>query len=911
MSERDPRFDTMELKKLRQMLSSVKEEQTEDLNLDAIIAEVNGGPTEKKPEKKPVEGRPVQTIPQMQEVPEEPKKAQQEPEQAQEKPEEPTQPKLQEEAAPVQETAEEKEPERKSRWQQFKEELEQAEKAEAAKKPEFVIQEEKLGPERQKEEAIPVRPVSQPEENTEKAHEKPKFVFMQDKLGRDEPAAEFADHVKIPDYHKVETQPGPDGSGVSTASSLKRQDTDLPGLSATWTPERLAVLKERKEAIRRKNLMEAAQMRKEIEARKAAEASAEQPKETQTTEPTAKAEEQPETPAKAARPEKKTGTRRWLFIRNNRKTEDGRPIEPKKTQEEPEEPQARDEIGDITKLDQPQQEEEIRARDPKRATKTCGMRARSLRVRSRLVLLFFLGAAYLTMGGVFGLAVPEKISYTANPSLFLLVLVILEIVSMLSVIDVVSAGLYNLITKKPDLLTAVSVTLISSLAHCIAMILVPSMLGTVPFTAVHLAILYIAVRGEESRASGKQAIYKAASLSKNPVGIYCHRPDKKPRMSTLKFRAQDLEEFLKDIEKPDSSEKLSRICGPAIMLVSLVLALIVALGGGDHSRFLWAYSAISAMGLSFGLLSAFCLPYKHVSRKMLREGVAMAGIRVAGLLSKSRQVVMTDGDLFPAGTVEIEGMRVFGRYTAERVLSYATAVIGGSGSSTYKVFAETLRERYGTPVRASHVLQYESGGLSAEVQEDSVLVGNAAFITRMGIPIQEGKNIPNGVFVVINNEIAGIFAMKYNPCAQSYAGIHTLLRNRKIPVLATRDFNIQPELLEKCFDVEQKELEYPGLSRRSMLSDREYIKEDTLCAIMSWDDVSPYSDCIQAAGKLTRAVTANLWIGLVSSVLGMGIMFFLTFTGAFLSATPLNVLLYLILWDIPVLFISQNTKKSY
>ncbi len=965
MSERDPRFDTMELKELHKMIDSVDQEQSSQFDLDTIIAEVNSKEPPKKaePEKKPDPDKPVQTVPRWTEVKPDP--------------EDEDKPVSEGKAAP-----ETEKPVHKSLWQQFKEEMTGQKRQEPAKeeaqppKPKFVFMEAKLGEERREElkaqsvktqgssvEAASRDLAGKPERQAPAGQKKkPQFVFMEDKLGREEAVqtaqAENLQPEEMPPekqeekgdpspkehkyrFHIVEAQLGQENA--SPSSSLERQDTDIPDLSATWTPERLAVLKERKEELRRRRAMEAAGQqepaKKQEESQKAKrnqkpdnqeaeedgiehiQPLAPEPdvrifhprkKRQPQTEPLREeVPEKPEAEEKAQKPEKKTGKRRrWLFIRSNRRTEDEQPVQPEQNAAQADAgTQGRNEIGDISKLDR--EEEESRAKDPRRATKTCSRRAKFLRMRSRIVLLLLLGAAYLTMGNVFSLPVPQKIAYAVNPSLYLFVLVILEIFSMLIAIDVVGAGLYNLFTKTPDLLTAVSAALIGSLAHSICMILIPSMASTVPFTAVHMAILYTAMRGEEHRASGKQAIYKVASLSKNPIGIYCHNPEKKARMMILKFRTQDMEDFLKDIEKPDSYEKLSRLYGPIVIVVSLVLALVAAFAGGDKSRFLWAYSAILSMALSFGLISAFCLPYKYVSRKMMREGVAIAGVRVAGLLSRSRQVALTDGDLFPAGTVEIEGLRVFGRYTAERVLSYATAVIGGSGSSTYKVFAETLRERYGTPVRAANVLQYESGGLSADIRGDSVLVGGAPFVMRMGIPIQEGRNIQNSVFVVINNEVAGIFAMKYNPCAQSYAGIHTLLRNRKTPVLATRDFNINPILTEKCFDMKHGVLEYPELSRRSMLSDRGYVEKDTLCAILSRDDLAPYSDCIQAAGKLTWAVTANVCLGLLSSILGIVIMFFLTFTGSFLSATPLNVLLYLILWDIPVIFISQNTKKSY
>lgn len=88
------------------------------------------------------------------------------------------------------------------------------------------------------------------------------------------------------------------------------------------------------------------------------------------------------------------------------------------------------------------------------------------------------------------------------------------------------------------------------------------------------------------------------------------------------------------------------------------------------------------------------------------------------------------------------------------------------------MLSESLREQYGRPVRASNVVHYESGGMSADIGGDSVLVGTASFLSRMGLPVSDASNIENGVYVVINSQIAGLISLAYHPTAQTYGAIH-------------------------------------------------------------------------------------------------------------------------------------------
>lgn len=1006
----DSRFDTMELKELKKMLNSVEPTGSEEFDLDAIIAEVNGEAEALKEEKEQAQeiGKAVADSIEKFNAPEETKRPQEEKSKHQQQSRWVA---LREEMAA---TAEKRAEARRQKQEEEKHRQEEYEEQEA-KRPQFVFMEAKLGEAKQEEmraQAVEASG-SAVEKNAEELAEQVAIAEAERRARRKVHKAETIRPIEVKAESREENSlntrsmklekeqkyqfhitAAPLGQKKKPAQAHNGQLVPASDKSTVFdrieetkqNPEKAAERAEKQEAIHKRQALEKElDQHKEFLAAKEAQMHAEEQAKEQNIRKEAidkrraleeelqKKNEQdvnrkvsdagtvktdPEPDVRIFHPKKKLTDQKIQILRmedpemepekqkvqleeklkhSEQKTESRRKrFKFKKLKEKPQSSiseehgkeagqteednhstgasiqQGRDEIGDISKLDQAEfQEEEPAARDPRRATKTCGKRAKSLCLRSRLVFLLFLGAAYLTMGSVLKLPIPSKISYTSSPSLFLLLLVIFEIVSMLLALDIVGIGLYNLFSGKPDFLSAVSCAMTGSLVHCIVMIIVPSLLGSMPFTAVHIAILFTAMKAEQYQFSGKQSIYKVAALSESPVGVYCHKEGKKKRYITVKFRAQEMETFLKDIEKPDTYERISRFYAPAVIIICIVLAFIVSFATGDKERFFWAYSALISMALPFGLISAFGLPYKYVCRKLMREGVAIAGVRTAQLLKRSKQVVLTDGDLFPAGTIEIEGLKVFGRYTAERVLSYATAVIGGSGSSTYKIFAETLRERYGTPVRAVNVLQYESGGLSADIQGDSVLVGGAAFVMRMGVRIREGRNIRNGIFVVVNNEVAGIFAMKYHPCAQSYAGVHTLIRNHKIPVLATRDFNMNPILVEKSFDLKRGIVDYPELSHRSMMSDRNYVEKDILCAIMSRDDLSPYSDCIQAAGKLSQAVSSNLLLGLIAGILGIVIMFFLTFSDAVLSATPLNVLIYLFLWNIPVMFISHNAKNPY
>lgn len=578
---------------------------------------------------------------------------------------------------------------------------------------------------------------------------------------------------------------------------------------------------------------------------------------------------------------------------------------------------SKNEIGNIALLDREAPEEEAEqaeetVRNPKNAARSYARHAQSLRLRAIPVFLLFAAACYLSFAGRFGWPIPDAVSYTKSAYINLLALVAIEVVAMLFAVDIVGIGLYRLATLKPDILTLVSLSLTASLAHAIFVVVTPSAQeGYLTYIPVSLLTLFAAVRSQSSFYAGRQRVYKAATLTDKPAGIYCHEDPRDGVRRAAKAQMDDMIEFLRQIEKPDFYQKFSRIYAPLALAASVGFAAVSSFGQGEPARFLWALSAVLSVAAPLPLVCAFGGAYKNVSRRLLGEGAALSGLGPAYRLSRAKEAVLTDGDLFPAGTVGIEGLKVFGNYGGEKVLAYVAAVIGGSGSDIGKIFSETLRERYGRPVRASNILQYESGGMSAEIYSDSVLVGTASFLMRMGLRVDEGKYIKNGVFVAINSEIAGIFALKYTSSAQTYSALHTLRRLHIAPVLAVRDFNIVPPMVEKLFELPRGVCQFPEAGRRSELSDAEYVIGEEPCAILSRDGSGAYIECVHAAAKLSSAVVFNLITGLFAGVFGVFLMFFLTYVSAVVAAVPYNVLAYTVLWYAPVFLISNSAKKPY
>ena len=554
-------------------------------------------------------------------------------------------------------------------------------------------------------------------------------------------------------------------------------------------------------------------------------------------------------------------------------------------------------------------EETYEARDPRVAQGSCARRARGLAGRSVPVLLLFLATTYLTLAGGMGWPVPDVLVYAENTVLCVLTLLVCQFVAMLIGVDIIGGGLYALFTGAPDRKTLVSFACLASLLHGVTIIVKPEWGGLLPYCAVSILLLFAAMQEEKARYSGRQRAFKAALMATRPTGVYCHRDEKTDTRAAVKTDMPSARDFLVELEKPDTAQRFAAVYTPVMLAASIIFALVVSLAQGVPSRFFWALSAMLSMSAPIGVICAAGPAYAGVSRRLLTEGAAIVGARSAGALRRARQAVLTDSDLFPAGSITIDGVRNYGSYSAEKLLSYAAAVTSGQGLEIGRVFSESLREQYGRPVKAANVLQYESGGLSADIGGDSVLVGTAAFLMKLHVRIRDIHGVENGVFVVINNQVAGVFVLTYHPSAPSYSALQAFRRMHKKPVLATRDFNITPAMVESLFELRSGTTE--AAPDAAELNDPGYTRRDTVCGILTHDGASSFAQLLHSAEKLSAAVRTNLGLGAFSGVCGLLLVFYLANLFAVDALQPKNLIVYLLLWYVPAFLMTLGTRRKY
>ena len=203
----------------------------------------------------------------------------------------------------------------------------------------------------------------------------------------------------------------------------------------------------------------------------------------------------------------------------------------------------------------------------------------------------------------------------------------------------------------------------------------------------------------------------------------------------------------------------------------------------------------------------------------------------------------------------------------------------------------------------------ESGGLTAIINGEEVLVGSSAFMNLRGVRLTEARSMKDAVYVSINGLLVGFFKIKYVPVQSVQNALFALLRTKIAPIFAVRDFNITPLMLGQKFKMSTDGFDFPAYRKRYAMSAAEPSDYTQTAGIVARDGLGPLVSVAALGHQLYSTVRICVILALLCTVIGVVLMFALCAISAFDSATVGNLLVYMGLWLVPVILLNFSLKR--
>ena len=241
------------------------------------------------------------------------------------------------------------------------------------------------------------------------------------------------------------------------------------------------------------------------------------------------------------------------------------------------------------------------------------------------------------------------------------------------------------------------------------------------------------------------------------------------------------------------------------------------------------------------------------------------------------------------------------RKELESGIGYASARLSCAGAGSAILFARAAE--HGARYHPNQFLIYDAGGVGGEIGGDVVLLGGKAFLRSMGIAIPEDVKLPRALYIAVNGQAEGVFAVNYRPSEAVKSGLAALAKSRAQILLASRDVLVTPQMVEAKYGVPPERITVLPHRERDALLETE---DAPAGAMLSRSGFYPFALAVSGARKLRRAVRGSFASSLLGAVLGLLLMTLLTLTDAHAAASVWNLWLYQALWLIPMGLLTQG-----
>lgn len=523
-------------------------------------------------------------------------------------------------------------------------------------------------------------------------------------------------------------------------------------------------------------------------------------------------------------------------------------------------------------------------------------------LRLRCVLVFLLAFLLLALAALPSLGVSLPAAVLNSLSLQVYLSAGLLVLSMALGADLLGRGLFGLLSGRPGGESLLAVACAVTLADSLTMLRLGGREGSLPYCCTAALSLGFAMAGTYLRRRGLRLSCRTAAAAAEPYLVTLDEGKWNGRNTYAKASAP-IHGFGSQIQGEDGAALLFRRAAPLLLLACFLCSVIASLGTRRPEHLLWCLSAMTTACAPFSSLLCFGLPISILSTRLSKSGAALAGWEGAGRAERNNGILLTDTDLFPPGSVSLNGIKVFGDFAVEKVVAVTATLIHASGSGLEKTFHDLLRSQGLTYRHPSAVSSYE-GGLEAEMHGEQILVGTAAFMSLMEVALPQGLGVKNAVFCAVDGELAGIFALNYTLQGAVSPALTALIRNNIRPVLATRDFNLIPSMLHQRFKLPTDKMEFPVAERRLELSDPQQEHSGVITAVLCREGLGPYSEAVVGARRLRQATLLSAGLSAAGCAAGLLLTFYLTFVSAYYSLSPLNLTVFLFLWAVPTFLIS-------
>lgn len=368
-----------------------------------------------------------------------------------------------------------------------------------------------------------------------------------------------------------------------------------------------------------------------------------------------------------------------------------------------------------------------------------------------------------------------------------------------------------------------------------------------------------------------------------------------------------LSDYLKISYSPDPSEDMSGKIAPVAILCSLFVAVLYGiLSHGDIFGAFSALAVMAAVSTPVANLIAVNLPMRKLCNDTLQKNAMIAGYPSVRQFCDTKAVMCEAGDLYPAGSITLNGVKAFDNYKIEEGFLACAAVLREAKSPLASVFDNVVDNHGGALPKVESVMYEDKAGLVGWVNGERLLVGTAELLEKFGVtapPLSgEEQYMKEGrqkTYFARGSKAVAMFVTTYSSTLRIAEELQRAEANGISLLVRTSDPNITSEKIAEDFGIFFRSVKVLSTGLGNVCQEISSQKEDSSRAYLATrGSFLPFLRALSGCVRMKSNISLTVVIQLIGLILGVLITAAIVLWAGVGSLGAVKILLYMLFWGV-------------
>lgn len=374
--------------------------------------------------------------------------------------------------------------------------------------------------------------------------------------------------------------------------------------------------------------------------------------------------------------------------------------------------------------------------------------------------------------------------------------------------------------------------------------------------------------------------------------------------------------FLKISYAPDPSEDLASKLAPITTIAAIIISVLYGFVKGSFADAINTLALIAAVAVPVSTLLAVNSPLRRLCKTLLSFGSMLAGYPSIKQFCDSTAVMIDANELFPTGSISLEGIKTFDEFGTDESLLCGIAILKEAQNPIANVFKSVVAETHETLPDVESVLYEDEMGLVGWINSERILVGSRMLMEKYSVETPsieyEEKYTANGKQVTYLSRAGRLVAMivtKYNADPELKTEMQRAELNGISFLIRTTDFNITNDLVAGLYNLFYRSIKVLPTGLGNVLKEAQSTREESSRSyLITGGKASSLARAVTGSVRIMHNISLSVIIQVIAVIAGILLASTLALYAGVGVMGSLEVLIYVLFWSAAAVFAPSVQK---